>query len=167
MHRVDAPGNVAGLFSDGNPAIGQQATQVRAEWLNDLQENIAYFIEQAGIALEKGDETQIKAAFDALVLGKFTGGLTATDYIRFPTGLMLQWGPGTHANGSGLQAITFPTAFPVAGLRGWATNAAGAVPVAFHGASIPSTTGMNIYSASASAVAAAAGTAFNWWALGK
>lgn len=67
MHRVDAPGNVDGLFSDGNPAIGQQATQVRAEWLNDLQENVCTVIEEAGRALEKGNGNQLLEAIQGMV----------------------------------------------------------------------------------------------------
>lgn len=167
MHRVDAPGSVTGLFSDGNPAIGQQATQVRAAWLNDLQENICYLIEQAGIALEKGDETQLKAAFDALLLGGLTHSLVTPGYSKLPGGLFLQWGSAVHPDGTGSMAITFPTTFPVAGLKGFATNAASSPPSAFHGTSNPTQTGMTVYSASASGVAAATGTAFSWWALGK
>ena len=167
MHRVDAPGSVSGLFSDGNPAIGQQATQVRAAWLNDLQENICYFIEQAGIALEQGDETQLKAAFDAMLQDDFDSSLAATGWQKLRSGLILQWGGGTHSNGTGIFSVTFPIAFPTAGLRGWATNAAAAVPTAFHGTSGPSQTTMNVYSSTSSGVAAPSGTAFNWYCLGK
>lgn len=69
MHRVDAPGHVANMYSDGNPVVGQQATQVNAPWLNDVQENICYLIEEAGITLEKGVASQLSDAIVALVAG--------------------------------------------------------------------------------------------------
>lgn len=75
MHRIDANGHVANQFTEGNPAIGQQATQVSAAWLNDVQENIAYAIEQAGIALVKGDGQQLYEALVAMISGVVgTGG---------------------------------------------------------------------------------------------
>lgn len=75
MHRVDAPGNDSNMYTDGNPAAGQQATQVRAAWLNDVQENICGVIEAAGIVLEKDDYTQLLEAITAL---KTSGSLIAT-----------------------------------------------------------------------------------------
>lgn len=78
MHRVDTPGSVAGRFQDGNPAVGQQATQLLADWHNDLQENVAHVIEQAGIALAKNDFTQLYDALTALIAGVVgTGGGSA------------------------------------------------------------------------------------------
>lgn len=75
MHRVDSPGSVAGLFQDGNPAVGQQATQLLSAWFNDVQENLCHVIEEAGLTLDKGDETQLLAALTALIAGVVgTGG---------------------------------------------------------------------------------------------
>lgn len=62
MQRTSASGSVAGLFSPGNPALGQLATQLDADWYNDLQENICRFIEAAGIVLSPGDYSQFAAA---------------------------------------------------------------------------------------------------------
>jgi hypothetical protein len=62
MHRTDADGNVAGAFTDGNPAIPQVATLVDAAWLNDIQENVCTVIESAGITLVKGTGTQLRDA---------------------------------------------------------------------------------------------------------
>ncbi len=67
MHRIDAPGHVAGQFSAGNPAAGQRATQIDADWLNALQENICRVIEAAGLDLEKGDHDQLLTAITALI----------------------------------------------------------------------------------------------------
>jgi len=52
------------MFSAGNPAVGQRATQLTADWFNDVQENICRLIENAGIELSKGNYTQL---YDALV----------------------------------------------------------------------------------------------------
>lgn len=75
MHRIDTPGSVAGQFSDGNPAVGQQATQLLSAWFNDVQENLCQLIEEAGIPLVKGGSDQLTAAVLALIAGVVgTGG---------------------------------------------------------------------------------------------
>jgi len=62
MHRIDAPGNDNFTFTEGNPQLGVPATQVSDDWLNDVQEEIALFIESQGISLVKGTQTQLTAA---------------------------------------------------------------------------------------------------------
>lgn len=74
MHRIDADGNILGQFTDGNPAIGQRATQVDAAYLNSVQEELSYVIEQAGIVLDKEDTTQLRQALVALITGLIGGG---------------------------------------------------------------------------------------------
>lgn len=69
MHRIDSPGSVDNRFQNGNPAIGQQATQLTADWFNDMQENVAFVIEDAGIALTKGDGEQLRNAIVSLIAG--------------------------------------------------------------------------------------------------
>jgi len=80
MHRTDGNGHVNNTFTEGNPSVGQQATQVTAAWLNDIQENQAHLIEQAGIALVKGDGTQL---YDAIIL--LLGGIVGTGGGEVPT----------------------------------------------------------------------------------
>lgn len=72
MHRIDSEGNVNERFSDGQPEIGVKGTQVTADWLNDVQENIAYLIESAGLTLEKGNYAQLANAILELVGGSGT-----------------------------------------------------------------------------------------------
>jgi hypothetical protein len=67
MHRIDATDSVAGLFSDGDPLIPRQGTVLDAAWGNGVQENLCQFIEAAGIALVKGDHTQLRDAVDAFI----------------------------------------------------------------------------------------------------
>lgn len=70
MHRIDAPGFAPGnLFTEGNPALNIPATEVSDDWLNDVQENIAQFIESEGIALIKGNFTQLTAAVNTAIGG--------------------------------------------------------------------------------------------------
>jgi hypothetical protein len=74
MHRIDTSGNVLNRFSEGNPAAGQLATRLSAAWFNDVQENLAYLIEQAGLVLAKGDETQVFDAIVAVIASVGAGG---------------------------------------------------------------------------------------------
>ncbi len=62
MHRIDTPDAVDGLFQDS----GSPGTRVTDDWLNDVQENLALLIEGAGIALSKGDHTQLLDAIQSL-----------------------------------------------------------------------------------------------------
>ncbi len=68
MHMIDdqsaAPG---GLFTEGDPVNGVPGTLVTADWLNAIQLELSNFIAGAGIALDKADNTQLLAAFRALV----------------------------------------------------------------------------------------------------
>lgn len=66
MHRIDAPGNLAGAFTEGDPQLGQPPTTVSAAWLQDVQENIAVAIEGCGIPLSKGNGGQLLEAIRLL-----------------------------------------------------------------------------------------------------
>lgn len=63
MHRIDGatayPDNKFGM---GDPQNAVPATKVHADWLNDIQENLAVFIEAQGIVLEKGNYNQLAEA---------------------------------------------------------------------------------------------------------
>ncbi len=78
MHRIDHTTNnatlpspdaagTAGYFKKGNPGTGVPATVVTADWANAVQEEIAYVIAQASIALSKTDNTQLRAAIQAMI----------------------------------------------------------------------------------------------------
>lgn len=77
MHRIDDPAAVTslpqpaqqgtpGFFTGGNPASGQAATVVSADYMNAVQEEICYVIEAAGIVLSKVDRTQLYQALQRL-----------------------------------------------------------------------------------------------------
>ena len=63
MHRTDAEAATAGnLFTNGDPGNGIAATVVEEDWLNAVQEELCNTVEDAGITLVKGTNTQLLAA---------------------------------------------------------------------------------------------------------
>ena len=40
MKRINTPTASSGKFVDGNPSIGRKATQLSAEWCNNVQEEL-------------------------------------------------------------------------------------------------------------------------------
>ena len=79
MQRIQAPGNVStkpaltertqspGYFHHGDPANGQQATLVTADWLNMVQEELVAIVTAAGIALNAENTAQVRAAIEKLI----------------------------------------------------------------------------------------------------
>lgn len=73
MHRIDTATRAIDLFGagkdglkDGNKALGISATDLTAAWFNDVQENLAQVLEDAGLALVKGDYAQLKTAIKTI-----------------------------------------------------------------------------------------------------
>lgn len=63
MKRTDAPGaTVDNQFTDGDPTGGVPSTVLEQSWLNNVQEEIAHVIEEAGITLDGNDMTQLLEA---------------------------------------------------------------------------------------------------------
>lgn len=54
-------------FTDGNPSAGVRATVVDATWLNAVQTEITALIEGGGLAVTKGDNTQMLQAVRRIV----------------------------------------------------------------------------------------------------
>lgn len=94
MHRVDSPGSVNGLFQNGNPVVGQQATQLLAAWFNDVQENLAKVIEDAGLELEKGNWELLRNAIVLMIAGVVGDGAGAVPTTLTITGAGLATGGG-------------------------------------------------------------------------
>jgi hypothetical protein len=96
MHRIDTPGNAGGLFIAPNPLTGQQAVLVDSAWLNDVQETLCYPIGQAGIALVKGDYTQLGAAM-AYYATHANGAPGTGKFIYFMTNGSDRWLTGSNS----------------------------------------------------------------------
>jgi hypothetical protein len=62
MFRIDTPGSIGGFFTLGDPSTGIKATQLGADWPNEVQEEIARLIEGQGITLQKGNRDQLAQA---------------------------------------------------------------------------------------------------------
>lgn len=62
MHRIDADAHVANMFDEGDPGVPRAPTQVDADWLNAVQEELCNAITNAGITLVKGTNTQLRSA---------------------------------------------------------------------------------------------------------
>jgi len=73
MHKISGVGATAqNTFTRGDPATGLPATVVTQEWLNTMQAELAYIVEQAGLTLDAADDTQVKAAIDAMIASGLT-----------------------------------------------------------------------------------------------
>jgi len=68
MKRIDGPGHVGNLFTEGTPP-SVPATDVKSDWLNALQEELATFIESRGITLDQtgANKTQLRQALENLL----------------------------------------------------------------------------------------------------
>lgn len=59
MHKTDAPGNVAGMFTDGDPSTATLATRVVAKFMNAIQMEIVNVVLASGQTLNDADNTQL------------------------------------------------------------------------------------------------------------
>lgn len=76
MHRIDGEGaTVDNKFTEGNPSTGLIATEVTADWLNAVQEEIIAVLTAAGIDPLKTSNTQLRDAIQSLISG---GGVAVT-----------------------------------------------------------------------------------------
>ena len=132
MHRTDAPNHAANLFVDQDPVGGTPGTVVDDDWLNAVQEEIVYVIEQAGIVLAKGTNTQLLAAIKKVFDQPYAADAGAANaYVvtlapaisAYVQGMAIRMkaantntGASTlNANGVGAAAILNPDGSPLAG----------------------------------------------------
>jgi len=90
MHRIDslhaveelpvfeAVGDIAGYFTEGTPSLGIEATEVKGDWLNAVQEELLAIIVAAGGTPTKGTNTQVRDAILSLLSAPSAGGLVQT-----------------------------------------------------------------------------------------
>ncbi|MGE4539201.1 MAG: phage tail protein [Desulfovibrio sp.] len=119
MHRIDGPGAVNSLFTEGDPTVPQMATVVSAAWLNDVQENLTRTIEAAGIAPVKGDFDQLRQAINLLS----GAGEVGEGRIWFTETLPAS-GDWLECDGSSLLIVDYPALYAVLGTT-WGTAPTG------------------------------------------
>lgn len=103
MHRIDAPGATPdNRFTEGDPSQGIEATDVSADFLNAVQEEIASVIEGAGITLNKASNSQLLLALQSLLMPTATVIHVAT--ATAPAGFL-------KANGAAVSRSTYANLF--------------------------------------------------------
>lgn len=88
MKRIDNATSVDSRFTQGDPATGTPATIVPAWWLNQVQEELATVIEEAGIALDGEDTTQLYEAIAALIAAALPASESVETLIVLPGAMM-------------------------------------------------------------------------------
>lgn len=76
MQKIGSSTNTAdanGEFTEGDPQTQIPCTWVTAAWLNTLQRELVHLCEEAGIAIDPHDDTQIYQAIQELLKVKFDG----------------------------------------------------------------------------------------------
>lgn len=101
MIRTNGEDHVNHMFSDGVPEQGKQATVIDAEWLNAVQEEIAQFIELAGITLDGSNPHQLRDALLAIFMAGIEVGGTGIN-ISGTGGETTVTNGGIRFQGSGL-----------------------------------------------------------------
>jgi len=62
MHLIDGQGHNNNAFRPADYAAGEEGSEVTADWLNSVQEELANFITHQGLTLDKSDNTQLTQA---------------------------------------------------------------------------------------------------------
>lgn len=136
---------------------------VLVQWNSSLNAGAGAWvlIEATGGAVQIAPAAQTNQAVN---LGQFTGALSNIGYVKFPNGLIQQWGNAvTGADGI---AITFPVAFPRAAFNlatGTVVNAGNTSQSAVLNTGNPTTTGFTAYGSVGNVVT---GVGFYWLATG-
>ena len=118
MHRIDADSHVANLFDEGDPGVPREPTQVDADWLNAVQEEVASLIVGRGVALVKGTNTQLATALatvtkiePTLDANWFMAGYTPRYYKDSAGNVHLEGNLEHNADGQGVAMFTLPTGY--------------------------------------------------------
>lgn len=91
MHRIDndtavavlpaaAPPGAPGFWTSGDPATETPATIADEDWFNAVQEELIYLIQQAGLAPDKTNHTQVYQAI-AIMVGGGTSGFATVAWV--------------------------------------------------------------------------------------
>lgn len=107
MHRIDGPGATPdNRFTEGDPTQGVEATDVTADFMNAVQEELAAVIEGAGIPLDKDQNNQLLQALQSLVMP--TGTVIHVASAAAPTGFL-------KANGAAVSRTVYANLYSAIG----------------------------------------------------
>lgn len=114
MQRIGGAGNINGLFVAEDVSLSRPPTAITADWLNSMQEEVATVVEQAGLALDPGSNTQLYEAIAALIAAAAgSGGAPSGSYL---------WHAGSVApagylvcDGSAVSRSAYPALFAAIG----------------------------------------------------
>ena len=96
MHEIDGSGHIDNQFTEGDPTSGIPTTVITGDWLNAVQNELVNAIENAGLTLDKEDNTQLLQAMIAKIASNgrvqksiYIKGLltTSPDLIKFLAGI--------------------------------------------------------------------------------
>lgn len=121
MKRTDAPGStIDNKFTGGNPGMGIPPTLLDASFMNVLQEEMCYVIEEAGLTLDQtgADTTQLYQALSAIIANNlfsidagripYGGGigspLTSSANLKYESGILRVGGSTTNGIIAGFKA---------------------------------------------------------------
>ncbi|MBB5414117.1 gp53-like domain-containing protein [Paraburkholderia atlantica] len=137
-----------GYFTEGNPAAGTPATNVRGSWLNMIQEELRAIVVAGGLTPSKTSYNQVLTAIQTLFagsngnsanafsvaaatqssqavnLGQFPATIAANGYVTIPVIVagvkrnLIIQWGSAASNSSGIATLTLPIAFPNAYLLG-------------------------------------------------
>jgi hypothetical protein len=81
MHKIDSPHATPGNeFTEGDPSVPIQATEVSAKWLNTIQRELVYVVaDVADLDLDDEDDTQLAQAIAIMITAAINAHLAAAD----------------------------------------------------------------------------------------
>ena len=92
MHKIDSPNATAtNEFTDGDPGLGINATEVWSKILNTWQRELVAIVAAAGISLDDEDDTQVFQALMALFGVSLSGNAAAGSLVFAASGFKIQW----------------------------------------------------------------------------
>ena len=113
---ASTPPGVAGYFTDGNPAVGQAATIVPAEWLNSVMMEVINAVLGSGQSLNKASFTQLFAGMQT-VAKNASGNFSGQNSITAPVTLL--------ASAAGMRTVIAASAAATLTLPLWNTLVVG------------------------------------------
>lgn len=111
MRKIAGPGALAGgVFTEGNPATGQPATVVTAQWLQDVQDELINAVLAAGLAPGASND-QLAQAIRALASGSGGGSGDKNLLINGDFGIQQRGTLGVLQSAFGALAVTNSAAY--------------------------------------------------------